>query len=81
MIVIGVPPSTEPLLGATDEIAGVGAGEMLSERVVEIEVEFASLTCVVKEKTPAAVGIPAIVPLALFKFIPVGRWPLLTLQE
>ena len=57
-----LPPSAEPGSGTTSETVGGGVAEMFSEKVVDNEEPFESLTRAVKEKAPGAKGIPEMVP-------------------
>jgi hypothetical protein len=65
-IVTAVPPGTEPLLGETLEIVGPDVAPTMKESPTAADVDFESSTFVVKEKVPAEVGMPLIMPVAAF---------------
>ena len=79
-MVTEVPPFTDPLFGATPETAGAGAVEMFSENPVDVDADCESLTCVVKEKDPASVGVPDTAPVDELRVKPLGRCPLVVLH-
>ena len=79
-IVTNVPPSVVPLAGDTADRDGGGAVETLIENPVALEFAFESCTFAVKEKLPAHVGVPAIVPPIEFSVSPVGSAPLVVLH-
>ena len=64
-----------PLLGEMPEMAGAAAGATINERLAEVETAFASCTWALKEKLPASVVVPVIVPVAALNPKPAGSAP------
>jgi hypothetical protein len=50
-------------------------------KLAEASVPEASSTCAVKVEVPAAVGVPAITPVAEERVRPAGKEPEVTLKE
>jgi hypothetical protein len=60
-----VPPLMEPEVGEMEEIVGAGGGvaETARARTMEVEADLASCTWALKEKEPAWVGVPEMMPV------------------
>ena len=72
------PLSTTPgtvLLDQIVRLVDAAVMVMLSAFVVFCAGLLESLTCAVKLKVPAALGVPVIAPLFAFRFKPAGRAP------
>jgi hypothetical protein len=80
-VIATVPPEIEAASGKTSETVGDGTAEMFSDRLVDNEEPVESWSRAVKEKAPAANGIPERVPSEDLSVRPGGICPAVASQE
>jgi hypothetical protein len=70
-----VPDTVEPLAGLEMDTVGAAGVTTSMARLAEAELAAASLTCILKEKVPATVGVPEMAPEE-DRVMPAGSVPL-----
>ena len=74
------PPLVEPVLGDTVLIVRAVEAEMLMESPADAVAALESFTWALKEKEPAVMGFPVIIPVEELSERPLGSWPPIVLH-